>query len=98
MNNIGPAGAATLAIPAQPNSIIARASIRGSLLIFQNPPISQCYLINFPLEGPSIPPVDINNVLVQFTYDVNNETTRSIGSNNGYGGYSSPYQSNAYSG
>ncbi len=101
VSNIGSASGATLSTPDHPNSITNTATTRGSLLIFNNPPMSQCYLLNFSSKTSSFNPIDMNNMKVQFIYDSSNaggEPTRSIVSNNGYGGSSVPYPSNTFTG
>jgi hypothetical protein len=101
VSNIGSANGATLSIPDQPNSIVNTAQARGSLLIFNNPPMSQCYLLNFLPQTSGANPIDMNNVRVQFIYDSSNaggEGMRSMGSNNGFGGFSYPFTSNTNTG
>ncbi len=97
------ASEATLSAPDQPSSIISTTKARGSLLVFDNPPMLPCYLINFLSQTSGVNPIDMNNIRVQFIYDSSDvggggEETRSIGSNNGFGGSSFPFTPNTNSG
>jgi hypothetical protein len=101
ISNIGSASEATLSVPNQPNSIMNTARTQGSLLVFNNPPMSQCYLLSFSSQNSGVNSADINNMQVQFIYDSNNVVggqTRSIGSNNVYGNPSLSFTPNTYSG
>ncbi len=101
VSNIGSATEATLSTSDQPNSIINTAKVQGSILVFNNPPISQCYFLSFSSQTSGVNPIDLNNVKVQFIYDSSNVgagPTRSIGLNNGYGVPSVPYPSNTFTG
>jgi hypothetical protein len=100
-NNIDSTALATLSTPDQPSSIMSTATTRGVLLVFNNPPISQCYLINFLSITFAVNSIDLNNVKVQFVYDPSNVgggATRSVASNNGFGNWSYSFTSNANSG
>jgi hypothetical protein len=69
VSNIGSISRATLSVPNQPNSIMKTAETRGTFLIFNDLPISQCYLLNFSSDTSSVNPIDMNNIKVQFIYD-----------------------------
>jgi len=103
VSNIGSINRATLSVPNQPSSIMKTAETRGTFLIFNDLPISQCYLLNFSSDTSSVNPIDMNNIKVQFIYDSSNvvgggEETRSIGSNNGFAGSSFPFTPSTNSG
>ena len=94
VSNIGSASGVTLSVPNQPSSVMNTAISRGPLLIFNNPPISQCYSLNFPSQTSGVKPIDINKIKVQFIYDstkVGGLGSTSIGSNNGFGGSLLPF-------
>lgn len=97
VSNIGSPSGATLTPSNQPNSIVITGKVRGSVLVFENPPVSQsgCYSLNFPSQNPGV-----NNMKVQFIDNRSNpgQGARSTGSNNLYGSYSPPYAPNTYSG
>jgi hypothetical protein len=100
ISNIGLTSQATLTVPNQPRSIMDKAQARGPLLIFNNPPMSQCYLLNFASQTSGVNLVDINNIKVQFIYDYSNTGGRmtSTQSSNIYGGFTPSSTSKTNSG
>jgi len=96
--NAGSISGITLSAQDATNSVLTVGKARGSVLAFDNPPISRCYTLNFPS---AISPV-MNNLQVQFVYDstsnVATGATRDVGSGYGYGNLISPSVSNQNAG
>jgi hypothetical protein len=96
--NAGSISGITLSAQDATNSVLTVGKARGSVLAFDNPPISRCYTLNFPS---AISPV-MNNLQVQFVYDstsnVATGATRNVGSGYGYGNLISPSVSNQNAG
>lgn len=94
----GSINGATLTASTGGNAGTNTAKARGPIFIFNNPPLSPCYILNFS----SLNSVDMNKLNIQFIYDPMNNTSndpkRSYGSGYDYGDLLNPYASNQNAG